>query len=204
MANRFRNFLPVVVDIETGGFDCAQHAILEIAWVFLEFTDQKLVIKKSGELNIAPHSATKVEAASLAITGIDLLDENRGAVMESEGLKTFFQEVRGEIKSNACQRAILVAHNASFDQGFLHAGITRNHVKRDPFHPFSTLDTAAMAALTFGHTVLSRACEIADIEFDPEQAHSALYDATKTAELFCKMVNAWTPTYLNLTNRGPI
>jgi ribonuclease T len=95
------------------------------------------------------------------------------------------------MKASGCQRAILVAHNAAFDQQFLHAAVNRNQLKRDPFHPFSFIDTASLAAVAYGHTVLSEACARAEIAFDTSQAHSALYDAERTAELFCAIVNRW-------------
>lgn len=64
-------------------------------------------------------------------------------------------------------------------------------LKRNPFHPFSFFDTSTLAGLAFGHTVLARACALANIPFDNAEAHSAEYDATKTAELFCLIVNRW-------------
>jgi ribonuclease T len=48
--------------------------------------------------------------------------------------------------------------------------------------------------VTYGHTVLSEACARANISFDNDQAHRALYDAERTAELFCAVVNAWRGT----------
>ncbi|MGO2504130.1 MAG: hypothetical protein ACTH7C_13440, partial [Cobetia marina] len=62
-------------------------------------------------------------------------------------------------------------------------------IKRNPFHPFSCFDTASLAGLVYGQTVLARACRAAGIEFDNASAHSARYDTERTAELFCAMVN---------------
>ena len=59
------------------------------------------------------------------------------------------------------------------------------------FTPSPHFDTATLAGLAVGHTVLARACALADIPFDNNEAHSADYDATKTAELFCLIVNRW-------------
>ena len=95
------------------------------------------------------------------------------------------------MKANQCNRAILVGHNAHFDAGFLTAATERLGLKRNPFHPFSYFDTATLAGLAVGHTVLARACALADIPFDNKEAHSAQYDVTKTAELFCLIVNRW-------------
>ena len=84
-----------------------------------------------------------------------------------------------------------MGQNSHFDHGFLNAASERNNLKRNPFHPFSSFDTATLSGLAYGQTVLARACEVADIEFDNNEAHSARYDAEKTAELFCKIVNKW-------------
>ena len=86
---------------------------------------------------------------------------------------------------------MLVGHNAHFDHSFLKAAIARCEIKRDPFHPFSSFDTATLCGLAYGQTVLSRACESAGIDFNNEEAHSAQYDCEKTADVFCSIVNRW-------------
>ncbi|MFB0969134.1 MAG: exonuclease domain-containing protein, partial [Pseudomonadales bacterium] len=59
------------------------------------------------------------------------------------------------------------------------------------FHPFSSFDTATLCGLAYRQTVLARACEVAGISFDADEAHSALYDCEKTADIFCSIVNKW-------------
>lgn len=191
MAQRFRGFLPVVIDFETGGFDPTRHALLEVACVFVEFDGDQLVLGERFEQSVKPFAGSLLDPASLKVTGINPNDPNRGAIAEHEALTQLFQKVRKAIKSQGCQRAIMVAHNASFDQAFLNQAILRGELKRSPFHPFSTLDTASLAAVAYGHTVLSRACERANIPFDNQLAHNALYDAECTAALFCDIVNRW-------------
>jgi len=191
MAARFRGFLPVVVDIETGGFDPTSHAILELAAVQVCFDEDRLVLGDTWEQAVEPYPGGVIESASLKVTGIDLEDPHRGAVPEQEALQDMFRRVRKVMKHEGCQRAILVAHNAAFDQQFLNRAVERQQVKRNPFHPFSFIDTASLAAVAYGHTVLSEACARARIPFDPEKAHGALYDAQVTAELFCAVVNEW-------------
>ena len=102
-----------------------------------------------------------------------------------------FKPIREAVKQAGCNRAILVGHNAAFDQGFLNAALARTGIKRSPFHPFSHFDTVSLAGLAFGQTVLARAVRAAGIEWDNDAAHSALYDTLKTAELFCHIVNMW-------------
>jgi len=192
MANRFRGFLPVVVDVETGGFDSSQHALLEIAAVTLRM-DGNGILEPADTIAAAvvPHPETRTEQSALDFTGIDPLDPNRQAVEEKEALNTVFQAVRQSIREHDCTRAVIVAHNAHFDLGFINAASERAAIKRNPFHPFSCFDTATLAGLAYGQTVLAKACAAAGIPFSNRDAHSAAYDAERTAELFCQIVNQW-------------
>jgi ribonuclease T len=192
MANRFRTYLPVVIDIETGGFNSKTDAVLEIAAVILA-TDEsgKIEIEQTFFHRVVPFDGANIEEAALKFTGIDPYHPLRIAKSEKDAFSNMFKLVRDSMKSNACKRAILVGHNAHFDHSFLNAASERHNLKRNPFHPFSSFDTATLAGLAYGQTVLSRACEVAKIEFDSNQAHSARYDAEKTAELFCGIVNKW-------------
>ena len=148
-------------------------------------------IKESLSKNIEPFPGLNIDQAALEFTGIDLYDPNRMMEDEGEALRELFQPIRREVSDSGCTRAIMVAHNAHFDLGFVNAAIGRNQIKRSPFHPFSCFDTASLAGLTYGQTVLAKACAAADIAFDNRAAHSALYDTVKTAELYCKIVNRW-------------
>jgi len=164
--DRFRGFLPIVIDVETAGFN-----------------------QKTVEFLIKPFEGANIEQAALDFTGIDPFAPDRQHMPEEEALNQMFAKVRKELKSVNCKRAILVGHNAAFDHGFLNAAIERVHIKRNPFHPFSSFDTASLAGLVYGQTVLAKACEAASIPFSNAEAHSAKYDTEKTAELFCEMVN---------------
>ena len=192
IANRFRGFLPVVIDVETGGLNAETDALLEIAAVFLEM-DTKGYIYQNRTLfhHIEPFPGGKLNPESMAINGIDPYHPFRMAIPENEALLSIFKEVRKAVKSAGCNRAILVGHNAFFDLNFLNAAIARNNIKRNPFHPFSNFDTVSLAGLALGQTVLSRASIAAGLKWNNEEAHSALYDAERTAELFCCIVNRW-------------
>ncbi|WP_028240458.1 ribonuclease T [Stutzerimonas azotifigens] len=192
MARRFRGYLPVVVDVECGGFNCTTDALLEIAAVTIAMDEQGLLYPEEPQFfRIEPFAGANIEAAALEFTGIKLDHPLRMAVAESHALGEIFRNVRKAVKSNGCKRAILVGHNSSFDLGFLNAAIARCQLKRNPFHPFSSFDTATLAGLAYGQTVLAKACQAAGIEFDGREAHSARYDTEKTAELFCGIVNRW-------------
>lgn len=192
MSGRFRGYLPVVVDLETGGFNAATDAILEIAATFLDIDNSgQLVISNTCDYNIKPFSGARIDQAALDFTGIDPDDPERNAIDEAEALDDIFHNIRQAMKNQGCTRAILVGHNAHFDLGFLMAAAERCKIKRNPFHPFTVFDTATLSGLAYGHTVLAKACELAGMEFSNKEAHSAAYDAEKTAELFCGIVNRW-------------
>ena len=192
MANRFRGFLPVVIDVETAGFNPKTDALLEIAAVTLTMDESGyIIVDRCFEAQVDPFEGANLEKAALDFTGIDPFDPEREAVPEREALEEIFKHVRKSIKAHDCKRAVLVGHNASFDLSFVNASANRADIKRNPFHPFSTFDTATLAGLAFGQTVLAKACEVAGIDFDGKKAHSALYDTQKTAELYCLIVNRW-------------
>jgi len=194
VAKRFRGFLPVIVDIETAGFNAATDAMLEIAAVTVKINDEQLwCIDEVVSKHVNPFEGANLDQASLDFTGIDPDHPFRRqiAVDETVALHEIFKPIRQKIKEHRCSRAILVGHNAAFDINFLNACVERNKIKRNPFHPFSTFDTATLAGLAYGQTVLARAAEVAGIEWDDKQAHSARYDAEQTALLFCEIVNKW-------------
>jgi len=192
IADRFRGFLPVVVDVETGGFNPQTDALLEIAACIIRMDDfGRVFVADTVSVHVDPFDGANIDPKSLEITGIRLDSPLRLAVPEKEALNRIAQPVRKEIRATGCQRAVLVGHNAFFDLSFMNAAIARTDFKRSPFHPFSSFDTATLAGLAFGQTVLSRAVQSAGMEWNESEAHSALYDTEKTAALFCTIVNRW-------------
>ena len=192
ITDRFRGFLPVVVDLETGGFDAKRDALLEIAAVMIEMDNQGLLRQaETHACHVEPFPGANIDPKSLAFTGIDPTHPFRMALPEADALKAICRPIRKALRSSGCSRAILVGHNAFFDLNFLSAAIERTGYKHSPFHPFSTFDTVSLAGLAYGQTVLARAAQAAGLEWDSNAAHSAIYDAEKTAELFCTIVNRW-------------
>ena len=178
MADRFRGFLPVVVDVETGGFNARTDALLEIAAVLLKFDEQgKLCRDETFRYHVKPFEGANMDPASLAVNGIDPDHPLRPAIDERDALQRVFREVRRAIREANCTRAILVGHNSAFDLGFINEAIERSAIKRNPFHPFSSFDTATLCGVAFGQTVLSRAVKAAGLEVEEESSHSASYDA---------------------------
>ena len=191
-SKRFRGYLPVVVDIETAGFDPARNALLEIAAVIPAMDDEgRLSILEIHSAHVAPFPGAKLDESALAFNKIDPFHPFRFAVDEKEALQKIFQPVRAAVKRNGCTRAILVGHNPAFDIGFLNAAVARTGIKKNPFHPFSTFDTATLSGLVYGQTVLAKAAQAAGLDWDSREAHSAAYDAEQTAKLFCGIVNRW-------------
>ena len=192
LTRRFRGYLPVVVDVETGGFDWNRHALLEIAAVPLDVDEHgALVLGEATSAHVVPAPGTDIDPQSLEVTGIDIDHPFRFAKPEREALDHVFAGVRAAVRKHGCQRAILVGHNAHFDLNFLNAAVARTGHKRNPFHPFSVFDTVTLAGVAYGQTVLARAVQAAGFSWSSEDAHSALYDAEQTARLFCAIVNAW-------------
>ncbi len=192
VANRFRGYLPVVVDIETAGFDTKKNPLLELAAVIVELdATGQFINSEAHSVHILPFKGAELDEAALKFNGIDPYHPFRMAVDEKQALPRIFKPIREAVKRNKCSRAILVGHNPAFDIGFLNAAIKRCQIKRSPFHPFSTFDTATLGGLMYGQTVLAKIAQAANLEWDSDKAHSALYDAEQTAKLFCKIVNRW-------------
>ncbi len=193
MCKRFRSYLPVVVDVETAGFNPKTDALLEMAVVILRMDDDGLLYRaQTYSENITPFPGANLDEAALKFTGITPFNPFRMEKDEETALRDLFAPIRKEIRATKCTRAILVGHNPTFDLGFINAASERNKIKNNPFHQFSTFDTATLGGLAYGQTVLSKACEVAGIPWDDDKAHSAKYDTEQTAELFCRIVNQWT------------
>ncbi|MGI9344124.1 MAG: ribonuclease T [Gammaproteobacteria bacterium] len=196
IAGRFRGFLPVVVDVETGGFNAKTDALLEIAAVPLRLDNQGVIHRADTmRYHVLPFADANIEPAALEVNRIDPHHPLRPAIPEKDALQRVFREIRAELRETGCTRAILVGHNAHFDLGFLNEAVRRAAIKRNPFHPFSVFDTATIAGVALGQTVLARAATAAGLEWQADEAHSAAYDAEMTADLFCDIVNRFRPIY---------
>ena len=192
MNSRFRGYLPVVIDVETAGFNAKKDALLEVAAILLDFNDAgELICTDEVHEHIEPFPGAHLDPKALEFTGIKPFNPFRFAKAEKQGLMDIFKPIKAALKYHQCQRAVLVGHNPAFDLNFLQAAVARCELKKSLFHAFTTFDTATLGAVAYGQTVLLRAAQAANIDFDQSQAHSALYDAQKTAELFCKIVNQW-------------
>lgn len=194
LATRFRGFLPVVVDVETGGFDPQRDALLQVAAVIIDIDSEgALFSRETISRHIEPFEGANLDPKSLEVNGIDPYHPLRIAIPERQALNEIFHPIRQAVKRHGCKRAILVGHNACFDLRFVNAAVERSGVKRCPFHPFSSFDTVTLGGLAYGQTVLARAVEASGTRWDAREAHSAIYDCERTADLFCTVVNYWGP-----------
>lgn len=193
--DRFDGYLPVVIDLETSGCEPSTDAMLELAAVLIDYDKDQL---KPGNLyacHIEPFPGARMDPKSLEINRIDPGHPFRFAIPEAQALLELFLFVHREVRASGCRRAMLVGHNAHFDLSFLQFAIRRCGLKKkSPFHSFSCFDTATLAGLIYGKTVLAKALSAARIPFNPNEAHSAIYDAQCTAELFCRIVNQTSQT----------
>jgi ribonuclease T len=204
ICDRFRGFLPIVIDVESGGFNAQTDALLEVAAVVIEMTPMgELRPGTTYRYHVQPFHGSRLDPASLAVIGIDPHHPLRPAIPEKEAIGQLFREIRREVRDRQCTRAVLVGHNAAFDLAFLNAAVARTDIKRNPFHPFSCFDTATLGGVAFGQTVLSRAIVAAGLEWDPNAAHSAIYDAEQTAALFCIICNRFRSIYEEARERAP-
>lgn len=192
IATRFRGFLPVVVDLETGGFDADKHALLELAAVVLDIDSSGNLYKKQTiHSHIQAFPGAKIDPEALKVNGIQPNHPLRIAKEEGKALEELFNILRKHLKETNCSRTIMVAHNAKFDLGFLQAAVKRCKIKNSPFHSFSTFDTVTLGGVMTGQTVLARIAESCGLDYDSKQAHGAKYDAELTADIFCQLVNRW-------------
>ncbi len=191
MKQRFRGFLPVIVDVETAGVDPQKNALLEMCIVLLDIDEKgHLIIKEHYFEHILPFKDAILDAASLAFNHIDPFQPLRFAIDEKLALERLFLPIQRALKDTHCSRAVLVGHNAWFDLLFVKEAVKRTGVSF-PFHAFTCFDTATLAGMVYGQTVLAKAVKEAGISFDQNEAHSAIYDALKTAELFCVIANSY-------------
>ncbi len=186
--------MPVIVDVETGGLVARTDALLEVAAVTIDCDDNGIFApKETFQYHIQPFEGSILNPESMAINKIVPDHPFRFAVSEKEALTNLFAALNNVLKLSGCNRCVLVGHNAWFDLSFINAAIARTKVKPNPFHAFTCFDTATLGAMVYGHTVLAETLKRAEIEFDNDSHHSALYDAEQTALLFCKIINqqAW-------------
>lgn len=117
--NRFRGYLPVIIDVETAGLNAQTDALLELAAITVKMDENGYLVEdQKCHYHIQPFEGANINPESLKVNGIDIDNPERGAVPEVIAIPEMFKMVRKAMKEQGCQRAVIVAHNAAFDQGF--------------------------------------------------------------------------------------
>ena len=95
LSGRFRGFYPVVIDVETAGFNANTDALLEIAAVTLKMDeDGWLQQDETLHFHVEPFEGANLQPEALAFNGIDPHNPLRGAVSEYDALHAIFKAVR--------------------------------------------------------------------------------------------------------------
>ena len=159
----------VVFDIETTGFSAVTDRIIEIGAVKVE--DGKITDKFSTFVN--PKRPISFRITEL--TGIT--DEMVIGSPDIETILPQFIEFIGD--------AVLVAHNASFDVGFIEQNCKRQKIEAD----FTYVDTVALARVLLPALNRFKLDTVAKaLNISLENHHRAVDDAGCTAEIFVKFV----------------
>src|SRR6202142_895787 len=99
LATRFRGFLPVVIDVETGGFNPQTDALLEIAAGLVDMgSDGTLWAGETHRYHVTPFPGSNLDPPSLAVNGIDPHHPLRPAISEDDAPHRIFREVRNAIR----------------------------------------------------------------------------------------------------------
>ncbi|MGM8211718.1 PolC-type DNA polymerase III [Virgibacillus sp. W0430] len=160
----------VVFDVETTGLSAVYDTIIELAGV--KIYQGEIIDRFESFAN--PHKP--LSNRIIEITGIT--DDMLVDAPEVDNVLRNFQEWMGD--------SILVAHNASFDIGFLNEGFKRMGFEQVKNPVIDTLELARLLYPDLGNHRLNTLCKLLDIELT--QHHRAIYDAEATGYMFWKFV----------------
>ncbi|HLR72170.1 MAG TPA: PolC-type DNA polymerase III, partial [Pseudogracilibacillus sp.] len=160
----------VVFDVETTGLSSAFDVIIEIAGVKLK--NGEVIDQFESFAN--PHQ--KLSDKITSITGIT--DDMLVGAPDVDDVLQQFHDWVGD--------SILVAHNATFDIGFLNQGYAKINVPKIINPIIDTLELARFLLPNLGNHRLNTLCKYFDVELT--QHHRAIYDAEATGYLFWKLV----------------
>lgn len=155
----------VAFDVETTGLSAVYDNIIELAGVRMA----KGNVESTFEELIDP--SRKLSETIINLTGItdDML---KGSKEEKQVLKEFLEFIDG---------AILVAHNASFDIGFVNKALVRHGLKELTNPVIDTLELARFLHPEFKSHRLNTLAKKYDVHL--EQHHRAVYDSESTGYL---------------------
>jgi DNA polymerase III subunit alpha, Gram-positive type len=160
----------VVFDVETTGLSAVYDTIIELAAVKVK--DGEIIDRFESFAN--PHHP--LSATTIQLTGITD-DMVKDAPDPEEVLKQFYQWIGDDI---------LVAHNATFDMGFINVGFKKIGLGKAKNPVIDTLELARFLYPELKNHRLNTLCKKFDIELT--QHHRAIYDAEATGYLLIKML----------------
>ena len=190
MQNRFRGFMPVVIDVECGGFIPYRCTVGNCRSVVGDSGDGSLAAWGNWRYHVQPFPAPTSNGVTRC-DGLSILFTRYAQRFQRRSAHAIVQEISQAMKDNDCTRAILVGHNACFDLNFLNAAVARTEIKRNPFHPFSSFDTATLAGVAFGQTGYRSRFKRPESLGIRTNAFGA-YDAQQTADCFARSANEGT------------
>ncbi|MCM3732130.1 PolC-type DNA polymerase III [Fictibacillus nanhaiensis] len=160
----------VVFDVETTGLSAVYNKIIELAAV--KIRGGEIVDRFEAFAN--PHES--LSQTTIELTGIT--DEMVESAPEIEEVLRDFHSFMGD--------DILVAHNASFDMGFLNEGLRKIGLGEAKNPVIDTLELARFLLPQLKNHRLNTLCKRFDIELT--QHHRAIYDAEATGYLLWKLL----------------
>ncbi|MEK7228221.1 MAG: 3'-5' exonuclease [Patescibacteria group bacterium] len=169
------------IDIETTGLDRDTHEIIELAAVITRMKDGELVVTDQIDLKIQPKTIETAEPQALRINGYNETDWLFAVSLE-DAMKLFAQKTEG---------AIFVAHNLTFDYGFVETAFKRTGIENKMhFHKLDTISLAfGVLHLSDDPGKLSLRVLAEKYGIKNKKAHSAFADAYALYEVFKKLMN---------------
>jgi DNA polymerase-3 subunit epsilon len=169
------------IDVETTGLDNDNAEIIELGLVLAKLKDGELVVTDQLDLKIHPTHIETAEPAALRINGYNEADWMFAVTLE-DAMKLFAEKTDG---------AIFVAHNITFDYGFIERAFKHTGIE-NKMH-YHKLDTIALAfGMLKDNDDMNKFSLKALTEYygiENKKAHSAFADAYATYELFKKLMN---------------
>ncbi|MDQ7982776.1 MAG: PolC-type DNA polymerase III [Spiroplasma sp.] len=163
----------LVFDLETTGLSVNYHEIIEFGYVVIkngQIIEQNSILIKP-EIPVAAH-----------IT--ELTNITNEMLIDKPTLKATIFDIKTIIANR-----VLVAHNASFDIGFLKAAFRKFDLSELENSVIDTLQLARILKPGLKSYRLGKVCTNYSVKYDGETAHRADYDANVLAQVFLKMLN---------------
>ena len=174
----------IITDTETTGLNNGVHRIIQI-YSKVSGTDKHINIvmspaDKDGEFTANWHA--------LAVNGIDIVELCKNGMTQREGIVEYIRW----LDEHAGPKALLLAHNAPFDKGFIEAWFNRENRDLKKIIDYHWADTITLAValrqqglIDPENLKLDTLCKY--FGFEIENAHDAGGDVEATDRLYLEM-----------------